>query len=106
MGGEGRVVVLGILVLGLAAGAVFAMVGGLPLLLEVAFEVAFAGVVVRRIARREPVGDWLGTLIRNTWLPALATWIVLVTVAAALQAKAPQATTFRQAVQALLAKAA
>ena len=106
VGGEGCVVVLGILVLGLAAGAVFAMVGGLPLLLEVAFEVAFAGVVVRRIARREPVGDWLGTLIRNTLLPALATWIVLVTVAAALQAKAPQATTFRQAVQALLAKAA
>lgn len=98
--GEGFLVVLVVLALGLVASALFAMIGGLPLLLEVAFEVAFAGVIVRRVSRKTTVGDWLGALIRNTWLPALAALIVLVTVAAALQAKAPEAKTFAAAVKA------
>jgi FtsH-binding integral membrane protein len=102
--GEGCLVLLVVLVLGLVAGAVFAMTGGLSLLLEVAFEVAFAGVVVRRISRKQAVGDWLGALIRNTWLQALAALVVLVSVAAALQAKAPEATTFGAAVKAVLAR--
>jgi hypothetical protein len=102
--GEGCLVVLAVLALGLAASAVFALVGGLPLLLEVAFEVAFAGVVVRRVSRRVIVGDWLGALIRNTWLAALVALIVLVTLAGVLQAMAPQAHTFGAAVKALRAK--
>ncbi|MFC5496486.1 hypothetical protein ACFPOE_02990 [Caenimonas terrae] len=102
--GEGCRVMLAVLALGLAASAVFALVGGLPLLLEVAFEVAFAGVVVRRLSRRVIVGDWLGALIRATWLPTLVALIVLVTLAAALQAMAPQAQTFGAAVKALLPK--
>jgi hypothetical protein len=102
--GEGCLVLLVVLALGLVAGAVFAMTGGLSLLLEVAFEVAFAGVVVRRMSRKEAVGDWLGALIRNTWLHALVALIVLVGVAAALQAKAPQAKTFGAAVKAVMAR--
>ncbi len=101
VGGEGCLVLLAVMALGLLAGAVFAMLGGLPLLLEVAFEVAFAGVVVRRISGKLTVGAWLGALIRNTWLPALAALLVLVTVAAALQAKVPQSKTFGAAVQSL-----
>ncbi len=99
--GEGCLVVIAVLVLGLVAGAVFAMLGGLPLLLEVAFEVAFAGVVVRRVSRKLTVGDWLGALIRNTWLHALAALIALVAIAGVLQAKAPGAKTFGEAVKSL-----
>lgn len=104
VGGEGCLVVLAVLALGLVAGAVFAMLGGLPLLLEVAFEVAFAGVVVRRISRRLTVGHWIGALIRNTWMHALGALIVLVTLAALLQARAPEANTFGDALKALHAK--
>lgn len=99
--GEGCLVLLAVLALGLVAAALFAMLGGLPLLLEVAFEVAFAGVVVRRASRKVTVGDWMGALIRNTWLHALAALVVLVTVAAVLQSKAPQARTFAEAVKSL-----
>ena len=99
--GEGCLVVLVVLALGLVASGLFAVIGGLPLLLEVAFEVAFAGVIVRRVSRKLTVGDWLGALIRNTWLHALAALIVLVTVAAVLQAKAPEAKTFAAAVKSL-----
>ena len=50
------------------------------------------------------VGDWRRALIRNTWLPALVALIVLVTLAGALQAMAPQAHTFGAAVKALRGK--
>ncbi|HEY8709807.1 MAG TPA: hypothetical protein VIM34_17640 [Burkholderiaceae bacterium] len=100
---EGCLVVSAALALGLLAAGIFALVGGLPLLLEVAFEVAFAGVIVRRLSHKLTIGDWLGALVRKTWLHALVTLCVLVTVAAALQAKAPEARTFACAVQSLLA---
>lgn len=100
--GEGCLVVLAVLAVALVVAGLFAMTSGLPLLLEVAFEVAFAGVVVRRVSRKLLVGDWLGTLIRNTWLHALVALCVLVTVAALLQAKVPEATTFASAVRSLL----
>ena len=82
----------------LIAATLFAMLGGLPLLLEVAFELAFAGVVVRRISGRQELGNWVGVLIRNTWWQALLALVLLVGLAAWLQAKAPQAKTFSQAV--------
>ncbi|MEO7390737.1 MAG: hypothetical protein ABIU58_01100 [Ramlibacter sp.] len=101
---EGCAVVIAALVLGLIAAGLFAMAGGLPLLLEAAFEIAFAGVMVRRLSRKQALGNWLGSLVRNTWLHALATLTVLVGLAAFLQAKAPETTTFAQAVKALYSK--
>lgn len=95
---EGCAVVLAALALGMLAAGIFAATGGLPLLLEAAFEVAFAGVVVRRASRRQVLGSWAAVLVRNTWLHALGAALVLVIVAAVLQAKAPQARTFAQAV--------
>ena len=99
---EGCLVVAGIFLVAMIVAAVFALTGGLPLLLEVAFEVAFAGVVVRRVSRTQLVGDWLGALIRNTWLHALVALCVLVTIAAVLQARAPDAKTFAAAAKSLL----
>lgn len=98
----GCLVVAAIFLVAMIVAAVFALTGGLPLLLEVAFEVAFAGVVVRRVSRTQLVGDWLGALIRNTWLHALVAFCALVTIAAVLQSRAPEATTFASAVKALL----
>jgi len=97
--GEGCAVVLIGLVLGLLAAALFAITGGLPLLLEVAFELAFAGVIVRRLSGRRTVGDWLGALVRNTWRHALVALMVLIALAAWLQARAPGAVTFAAAVK-------
>lgn len=97
--GEGCAVVLIGLALGLLAAALFALLGGLPLLLEVAFELAFAGVIVRRLSGRRALGDWLGALVRNTWLHALATLLVLIALAAWLQYRAPGAVTFAAAVK-------
>jgi hypothetical protein len=77
----------------------------LPLLLEVAFEVAFAGVIVRRLSGRRTLGDWLGALVRNTWLHALVTLCILVALAAWLQFSAPQASTFAAAVKTIWSNA-
>lgn len=98
---EGWAVVLAALALGAVLAGLFALVGGLPMLLEVAFEVVFAGVVVRRMSRREQVGDWASHLVRKTWLPALLSLGLLVGLAAVLQAKAPESRTFAEAVRAL-----
>jgi hypothetical protein len=96
-GGEGCAIVLVWMLLGLIAATAFSIMGGLPLLLEAAFELAFAGVVVRRISGKQELGNWFGVLIRNTWWQALLAFFLLVGVAAWLQAKAPQAKTFAQA---------
>ena len=98
---EGCLVVFAALIVGLLVAALFAMSGGLALLLEVAFEVAFAGIIVRRLSRKQKLGAWLGRLVRNTWLHALATLVVLVVVAAVLQGKAPQANTFSEVLKVL-----
>ncbi|MGZ5194191.1 MAG: hypothetical protein ACXWJM_02270 [Ramlibacter sp.] len=103
-GGEGCFIAIAAFALGLVVAALFAAAGGLPLLLEAAFEVVFAGVVVRRISGRRRVGEWAETLLRNTWRHAAVALIVLVSLAAWLQAKAPDARTFAQAVSVLLAK--
>jgi FtsH-binding integral membrane protein len=102
--GEGCLIAVVALVAGMAIAALFAASGGLPLLLEAAFEVVFAGVIVRRISGRRRVGDWAETLLRNTWRHAAVALIVLVSLAAWLQARAPDTRTFAQAVHVLMAK--
>ena len=98
---EGCFFVFIALIAGLLVAALFAMSGGLPLLMEVAFEVVFAGIVVKRLSRKQTLGDWLGALVRNTWIHALVALIALVSVAAILQVKAPQAATFAAAIKTL-----
>jgi hypothetical protein len=102
--GEGCVIVLACLLLGLLLAGVFALTGGLPLLLEVAFEVVFAGVIVKRLSRRQEVGSWLAALLRHTWLHALVAWLVLVMVAGWLQHQAPETKTFAAAAKAIWVK--
>ena len=104
VGFEGCAVVIAGLLLGLAVAGVFAMTGGLPLLLEVAFEVVFAGVVVKRLTRRQELGDWLSSVVRHTWLHALVAGLLLVAAAALLQHQAPEAKTFAAATKALWRK--
>lgn len=98
---EGCLFVLALWLAAALLAGLFALAGGLPLLLEAAFEVVFAGVIVRRAARRQVLGDWLGVLVRNTGLPALIAWLALVIVAGLLQARAPQARTLAEAVRIL-----
>ena len=87
---------------GFVAAGVFALVGGMPLLLEVAFEVVFAGVIVRRARRAYVVGDWLGALLARTWAHAAVTGLLLVCAAAWVQHQVPQARTLREALRVLL----
>jgi hypothetical protein len=102
--GEGCFVAIVALLAGVVLGALFAVAGGLPLLLEVAFEVVFAGVVVRRAARKVVLGDWSGTLVRNTWMHALVVLLVLVSITGWLQHEVPDARTFAEAVRVLRAR--
>jgi hypothetical protein len=102
--GEGCLWILAVWGVAAVLAAVFMMAGGLPLLLEAAFEVVFAGVVVHRAARRQVLGEWLRVLVRNTWLPALVTLLVLVSLAGALQSRVPEARTFADAVRAITKK--
>ena len=105
-GDEGCFVVLLIALAAFAVAALFWATGGFAALLEVAFEVAFAGTVVRGLARTEIVGHWARTLFANTWLHALITLLLLVSGAAALQRAAPDAEKFSEAVYTLWAKRA
>jgi hypothetical protein len=75
----------------------FWLSGGFAALLEVAFEVAFAGTVVKRLGRVEIVGNWARALLAGTWMHALAVLLVVVGAANLLQAAAPEAETFVQA---------
>jgi hypothetical protein len=99
---EGCFYVIAAWAVGLVLAALFAMTGGLPLLLEVAFEVVFAGVIVRRARRIIVVGDWLGALLRRTWVHAAIAGLLLVVVAAWVQHQVPEAHTLRAALQVLL----
>jgi hypothetical protein len=94
---EGCLFAVAVFLVALLVAAVFTLFGGVPLLLEVAFEVVFAGVVVRRLGRRDHIGDWSGQLVRNTWLPALVAGAVLVSAAAWLQHQVPGARTLPEA---------
>ena len=99
-GGEGCLVVLAIMLACLLIAGAFWASGGFTVLLEAAFEVAFAGTVVRRLGRTEIVGNWAGRLLAGTWAQAFTALVLLVTFAAWLQHKAPAATTLSQAVSA------
>ena len=97
-GSEGCLYVLAVMLAALVVVGIFWASGGFMVLLEVAFEVAFAGTVVRRLGRTEIVGAWAGRLFAGTWLHALIALTLLVGAAAWLQSKAPGATKFSQAV--------
>ncbi|MET0207679.1 MAG: hypothetical protein ABW220_01485 [Burkholderiaceae bacterium] len=103
-GDEGCFVVLAIAFAAFLVAVLFWATGGVAALLEVAFEVAFAGTVVRGLSRTEIVGHWARTLFAHTWPHALVVLVVLVSIAIALQHAAPEATTFSQAFKAIRAK--
>lgn len=96
--GEGCLVALALG--GLLAGA-FTLIGGPELLLEAAFEVVFAGTMVRRLRHLHVVGNWKVRLVRNTAPFAFAVMVGLVAIAAGLQNRVPGATTFAQACRVL-----
>jgi hypothetical protein len=93
-------IIFGVLALALVLSGIFWLVGGYAMLFEVAFEVAFAGTVVYGLDRRYTLGDWAGTLIRRTWIPALVVGAVLVAFAAKMQHDHPEAKTLAQAFKA------
>ena len=103
MGGdaEGCLMVALLLILGFIIGGIFFGLGGAPMLLEAAFEAAFAGVVVRRLSGEFQLGDWKKRLLLNTWKSAVFGFILLVGIATWLQHQAPQASTFSEAVRAI-----
>jgi hypothetical protein len=97
-GGEGCLIALAISLISLLAAVLLGVFGGFAALLEVAFEVAFAGVVVRRaFAPNIVVGRWWQTLLRRTALPALIIAALLVALAAQVQTWFPQSHTLGQA---------
>ena len=96
---EGCLIVLAIALAALVVAGAFWASGGFVALLEVAFEVAFAGTVVRRLGRTEIVGNWAARLFACTWLSALVVLFVLLGVATWLQHRAPEAVKFSQAVR-------
>ncbi len=70
------------------------------MLFEVAFEATFAGTMVSRMGKQNTLGNWAGTLIRRTWLPALVAGGMLVAFGAKMQHDFPEAKTMAQAIKA------
>ncbi len=101
---EGCLVVLLIALAAFVIGGVFLATGGFAALLEAAFEVAFAGTIVRGLSRTEIVGRWARTLFANTWRHALVALLVLLGIASALQHAAPGAQTLSDAIHMLWAR--
>jgi len=97
---EGCLIVVAVVAIAALLSWVFWWVGGYAMLLEVAFEVAFAGTMVSRLGKPEPLGNWAGALVRRTWLPALVVSLLLVTTGAKLQHDHPEARTLSQAIKA------
>ena len=104
--GEGCLVTLVALAVGGLLAGVFMLIGGPELLLEVAFEVAFAGTLVRRLRHFQVVGNWKERLLRRTAPFAVAVMLGLVAIAAGLQYRVPSATTFAQACRILYSQSA
>lgn len=104
--GEGCLVALVALAVGGLLAVVFMLIGGPELLLEVAFEVAFAGTLVRRLRHFQVVGNWKERLLRSTAPFSLAVMLGLVAIAAGLQHRVPSATTFAQACRILYSQSA
>ncbi|MBI3481322.1 MAG: hypothetical protein HY016_13365 [Nitrosomonadales bacterium] len=92
------------MLIGFLVSGVFLAMGGAPMLLEAAFEAAFAGVMVRRLSGDFELGGWKMRLLKNTWKQALACIVVLAAVAAWLQHLAPQTNTVSGAVHAIIQK--
>jgi hypothetical protein len=85
-------------VVGIAAFAALWAFGGIAMLLEVAFEVAFAGVVVRKLRGTETVGNWFSVLLKKTALPALLITALAMGFAAWGQSRYPQAVTMGEVI--------
>jgi hypothetical protein len=64
---------------------------GAVVMLEVAFEVIFAGVLVRRVGRLDEVGQWAQVLFKRTWWLALLILLVTSGIAHHYQSKYPLA---------------
>jgi hypothetical protein len=69
--GEGCLFVIALIAIGFLIAGLFMWVGT-SLLLEVAFEVAFAGALVRRMGHIQEVGNWHIVLFQKTYV-----WLVL-----------------------------
>ena len=95
--GEGCFLVLALVLVSLLVVASFWLLGGFPLLLEVVFEIAFAGTVVRGFKPNFVLGGWFWRFLEVTWLRAMLMAGCFVGLAALMQAKAPAASTFAQA---------
>lgn len=80
------------------------LIGGYALLLEIAFEVAFAGTMVRGLSQQTLLGNWALSLLRRTWFVALLMMAVLCGFAAMMQHAAPETNTIAQAYEAIKAK--
>jgi hypothetical protein len=102
-GGEGCLIVLGVFALAFILSGLFWAIGGYGLLLEVAFEIAFAGTVVRGIGKQSMLGNWPKALLQRTWWIALAVMAVVVAIAGMMQSAAPDAVTMVQAYKAVKA---
>ena len=95
--GEGCLIALGFLALGVLLSAGLWAFGGFAALLEVAFEVAFAGTVVKSALRPGfVVGRWWQVLWRRTALPAALLTVVMVAIAVVAQRHFPDAQTLTQ----------
>lgn len=102
--GEGLVWLFPFFIIPLLVSAAVWLVGGYALLLEVAFEIAFAGTVVRGVSKQTLVGHWALSLLRRTWLLALLVMALLCAFAAMMQHAAPETDTIAQAYMAIRAK--
>jgi hypothetical protein len=65
---------------------------GAVVMLEVAFEVVFAGILVHRAGKLDEVGQWAHIPFKRTWWLALLILIAVMGVAHHYQSKYPQAT--------------
>ena len=101
---EGCLIVLAAVALAFVLSGLFWLIGGYGLLLEVAFEVAFAGTVVRGIGRQSMLGNWPKVLFQRTWWIALIVMVAVAAFAAMMQSAAPQALTAAQAYKSIKAK--
>jgi hypothetical protein len=99
-GDEGCLIVLGALLVALLVSGIVWLLGGYAVLLEVAFEVAFAGTLVRRLGHDHTLGNWSSTLLRRTWPLALLMTSIVVGIGAKLQHDHPEASTIAQAIRA------
>jgi hypothetical protein len=91
-GGEEGCLVIGII--GIAVVVLVALLSwlGAVVMLEVAFEVVFAGILVRRAGKLDEIGQWAKLLFKRTWWLALLVLIAVMGVAQHYQSKYPQAT--------------